>query len=87
MNTSPYDNLLADVPTDLYIGGTWRPASDGAPFRGDRPRDSEAVVASVASGSIEDATRRRRCRSRGGRRLGGEEAPRARRDSRAKPSS
>jgi len=23
MNISPYDNLLADVPTDLYIGGKW----------------------------------------------------------------
>jgi succinate-semialdehyde dehydrogenase/glutarate-semialdehyde dehydrogenase len=54
MNTSPYDNLLADVPTDLFIGGTWRPASDGARFEVTDP-GSEAVVASVASGSIEDA--------------------------------
>src|SRR4051794_28281970 len=29
---SPYDNLLGGVATDLYIGGKWRPASDGARF-------------------------------------------------------
>ena len=23
-----YDNLLANVPTDLYIGGKWRKSSD-----------------------------------------------------------
>ena len=27
-----YDNLLADVPTDLWIGGKWRKSSDGARF-------------------------------------------------------
>src|SRR5882672_10330767 len=27
-----YENLLADVPTDLWIGGTWRKASDDARF-------------------------------------------------------
>ena len=27
-----YDNLLANVPTDLWIGGKWRKASDGARF-------------------------------------------------------
>ena len=25
-----YDNLLANVPTDLWIGGKWRKSSDGA---------------------------------------------------------
>ena len=25
-----YDNLLANVPTDLWIGGKWRKASDNA---------------------------------------------------------
>ena len=54
MNTSPYDNLLAGVPTDLYIGGKWRPASDGARFEVIDP-GSEAFVASVASASIVDA--------------------------------
>ena len=24
-----YDNLLANVPTDLWIGGKWRKSSDG----------------------------------------------------------
>jgi len=27
-----YDNLLAEVPTDLWIGGGWRKSSDGARF-------------------------------------------------------
>ena len=27
-----YENLLADVPTDLWIGGKWRKASDGQRF-------------------------------------------------------
>ena len=27
-----YDNLLANVPTDLWIGGKWRKSSDGARF-------------------------------------------------------
>ena len=25
-----YDNVLAGISSDLYIGGAWRPASDGA---------------------------------------------------------
>jgi hypothetical protein len=27
-----YENLLADVPTDLWIGGKWRKASDHGRF-------------------------------------------------------
>ena len=27
-----YDNLLANVPTDLYVGGKWRKSSDGQRF-------------------------------------------------------
>src|SRR5437764_176745 len=27
-HVSMYDNLLANVPTDLYIGGQWRAAAD-----------------------------------------------------------
>src|SRR5271169_6779536 len=27
-----YENLLANVPTDLWIGGKWRKSSDGARF-------------------------------------------------------
>ena len=27
-----YDNLLAGVPTDLWIGGKWKKSSDGARF-------------------------------------------------------
>jgi succinate-semialdehyde dehydrogenase/glutarate-semialdehyde dehydrogenase len=54
MNISPYDNLIAGVPTDLYIGGKWRPASDGARFDVTDPA-TETTVASVASASVEDA--------------------------------
>ena len=80
MNTSPYDNLLADVPTDLWIAGKWQPASDGARFEVTDP-GSEAFVASVASAQRRGRARRRRCRRCRRAGLGGEEAPRARRDS------
>jgi succinate-semialdehyde dehydrogenase / glutarate-semialdehyde dehydrogenase len=49
-----YDNLLANVPTDLYIGGTWRPASSGERFDVDDPA-TETPIASVASAGVEDA--------------------------------
>src|SRR5262249_26746942 len=50
-----YDNLLANVPTDLWIGGKWRKSSDNARFDVMDPA-TENKVASVASASIEDAT-------------------------------
>jgi succinate-semialdehyde dehydrogenase / glutarate-semialdehyde dehydrogenase len=49
-----YDNLLANVPTDLYIGGTWRPAASGERFDVDDPA-TETPIASVASAGVEDA--------------------------------
>src|SRR5256885_964139 len=49
-----YDNLLANVPTDLWIGGKWRKASDGARFDVIDPA-TENKVASVASASVDDA--------------------------------
>jgi len=49
-----YENELADVPTDLWIGGTWRKASDGARFDVIDPA-TETTLASVASATIEDA--------------------------------
>jgi succinate-semialdehyde dehydrogenase/glutarate-semialdehyde dehydrogenase len=49
-----YDNLLAKVPTDLWIGGKWRPASDNIRFDVIDPA-TEKPIASVASASIEDA--------------------------------
>jgi succinate-semialdehyde dehydrogenase/glutarate-semialdehyde dehydrogenase len=49
-----YENLLADVPTDLWIGGKWRKASDGARFDVIDPA-TENVITSVASASVEDA--------------------------------
>jgi succinate-semialdehyde dehydrogenase / glutarate-semialdehyde dehydrogenase len=49
-----YDNLLANVPTDLYIGGQWRKSSDNQRFDVIDPA-TEKTVASVASASVEDA--------------------------------
>src|SRR5580658_10389211 len=49
-----YENLLANVPTDLWIGGKWRKASDNARFDVIDPA-TENKVASVASASIDDA--------------------------------
>ena len=56
-----YENLLANVPTDLWIGGKWRKASDGGRFDVIDPA-TERTIASVAS-----ATRRGR-QGRGRRR-------------------
>ncbi len=49
-----YDNLLANVPTDLWIGGKWRKSSDGTRFDVIDPA-TENKIASVASASVEDA--------------------------------
>ncbi|HEV2000851.1 MAG TPA: aldehyde dehydrogenase family protein, partial [Xanthobacteraceae bacterium] len=49
-----YDNLLAKVPTDLWIGGKWTPSSDNSRFDVIDPA-TEKVIASVASASIADA--------------------------------
>src|SRR6202521_2523458 len=49
-----YDNLLAKVPTDLWIGGKWTPSSDNSRFDVIDPA-TEKAIASVASASIADA--------------------------------
>jgi succinate-semialdehyde dehydrogenase / glutarate-semialdehyde dehydrogenase len=49
-----YENLLANVPTDLWIGGKWRKASDGGRFDVIDPA-TENAVASVASATVDDA--------------------------------
>ncbi len=49
-----YDNLLANVPIDLWIGGKWRKSSDGGRFDVIDPA-TENKVASVASATVEDA--------------------------------
>ncbi|MGZ5803531.1 MAG: NAD-dependent succinate-semialdehyde dehydrogenase, partial [Xanthobacteraceae bacterium] len=49
-----YDNLLANVPTDLWIGGKWRKSSDGQRFDVIDPA-TEGKIASVASASVDDA--------------------------------
>src|SRR5437867_11934718 len=53
--SSRYDNLLANVPTDLWIGGKWRKSSDGGRFDVLDPA-TEDKIASVASATVEDAT-------------------------------
>jgi succinate-semialdehyde dehydrogenase/glutarate-semialdehyde dehydrogenase len=49
-----YDNLLANVPTDLWIGGKWRKSSNGERFDVTDPA-TENKIASVASATPEDA--------------------------------
>ncbi|MEA2983895.1 MAG: succinate-semialdehyde dehydrogenase / glutarate-semialdehyde dehydrogenase [Alphaproteobacteria bacterium] len=49
-----YDNLLAGVPTDLWIGGTWRKSSDGERFDVIDPA-TENIITSVASATVDDA--------------------------------
>src|SRR5262249_37962122 len=49
-----YENLLANVPTDLWIGGKWRKASDNQSFDVIDPA-TENTITSVASASVEDA--------------------------------
>ena len=44
---------LNELPTECFIGGAWRPASDGARFDVDDPATGE-IIASVASASIND---------------------------------
>ena len=74
-----YDNLLANVPTDLWIGGKWRKSSDGARFDVIDPA-TENKIASVASASVEDAKAALDAAQARVRGLGREEAARARRD-------
>ncbi len=52
--SSAYDNLLANVPTDLWIGGKWKKASDGARFDITDPATEEKIC-DVASATVEDA--------------------------------
>ena len=49
-----YENLLANVPTDLWIGGKWRKSSDNQRFDVIDPA-TEKTIASVASATVEDA--------------------------------
>jgi succinate-semialdehyde dehydrogenase / glutarate-semialdehyde dehydrogenase len=49
-----YDNLLANVPTDLWIGGKWRQSSDKQRFDVIDPA-TENKITSVASATVEDA--------------------------------
>src|SRR3954449_9718261 len=46
-------DVLSKVPTDLFIGGTWRAASEGGRFDVLDPATGD-VIASVADGTVED---------------------------------
>jgi succinate-semialdehyde dehydrogenase/glutarate-semialdehyde dehydrogenase len=48
------DKLIKQVPTGLYIGGEWRKSSDKSEYEVFNPA-TETVLASVASGTTEDA--------------------------------
>jgi len=50
------DELIQSVPTGLFIGGQWVESSDGGRIDVTDPA-TEKVIASVASGTVEDATR------------------------------
>ena len=52
MKHSPIPN----VPTELFLGGEWRDASDGRTFDVDNPATGE-IIASVASATVEDGIR------------------------------
>ncbi|MEA2954133.1 MAG: succinate-semialdehyde dehydrogenase / glutarate-semialdehyde dehydrogenase [Alphaproteobacteria bacterium] len=49
-----YENLLANVPTDLWIGGQWHKSSDNQRFDVIDPA-TEKKIASVASATVDDA--------------------------------
>src|ERR1700744_3500960 len=49
-----YDNLLANVPTDLWIGGKWRKSSDNQRFDVIDPATGREI-APLAGASFDDA--------------------------------
>ena len=73
-----YDNLLANVPTDLWIGGKWKKSSDGARFDVIDPATERKIASSPAPASTTPRPRSTPRKPRSG--LGREEAARARRN-------
>src|SRR5260370_17746606 len=53
---SRVSELIAVRHSDLYMGGSWQPASDGQRIEVQDPATSE-VIATVASASVQDALR------------------------------
>src|SRR3981081_1967246 len=51
---TPVSELISVRHTDLYIGGSWRPASDQQRIEVTDPATAE-VIATVASASVQDA--------------------------------
>src|SRR5256885_2424806 len=51
---TPVSELISVRHTDLYIGGSWRPASDGQRIEVTDPATGE-VISTVASASVPDA--------------------------------
>jgi succinate-semialdehyde dehydrogenase/glutarate-semialdehyde dehydrogenase len=52
--TTNQSSILDGVPTDLYIDGAFRPASDGARFDVHDPATGD-TIASVAAGTVDDS--------------------------------
>jgi succinate-semialdehyde dehydrogenase / glutarate-semialdehyde dehydrogenase len=52
-NSSDETRVLAQVPTGLFIGGSWRPAKSGATLPVDDPATGQ-VLTEVADASVED---------------------------------
>ncbi|MDH3540688.1 MAG: NAD-dependent succinate-semialdehyde dehydrogenase [Acidimicrobiia bacterium] len=46
-------HLYRDPPSDLFIGGEWRPSADGSTFKVTDPATDEVIVA-VANATVED---------------------------------
>jgi succinate-semialdehyde dehydrogenase/glutarate-semialdehyde dehydrogenase len=53
VTTIDHDSIVKGVPVELFIGGAWRPASDGTRITVKDPATAEDI-ASVASGSTSD---------------------------------
>src|SRR5260370_17739771 len=53
---TPVSELISVRHTDLYMGGSWQPASDGQRIEVQDPATSE-VIATVASASVQDPLR------------------------------
>ena len=51
---TPVTELISVRHTDLYLGGSWRPASDAQRIEVQDPATGE-VIATVASASVQDA--------------------------------
>ena len=71
MSASEQQTLLDRTPTELYIGGAWRPATGGATLPVEDPSTGQTLV-EVADATPEDALEALGRRRRGSGILGGQ---------------